>query len=255
MASRVAYAARFFDAICRGAHQAEQGAWGQPALQGTVMGIARGITDQGNRDGPELLSSVNPTFTWARLAQRIPVRIRLTQVPERVLVSAGMTCRVIMKDGMQPHRRQYEISYSNVGFDGRAAMVVQRRLAPGFRGRGGEVHRGRTCWRTRNFHRWCLIEVAMDKKKRVPGDQPIAWPKAEEAGPCARPIARKESWHLRQHRQHRLRPYWAPAGVGASQVDGCRRKRECRTSELLFWVGSGSTIADAADGGDGVFGK
>jgi hypothetical protein len=84
------------------AGRAEQGAWGQPALQGTVMGIARGITDRGNRDGPELLSSVNPTFTWVRLAQRIPVRIRLTQVPERVLVSAGMTCRVIMKDGMQP---------------------------------------------------------------------------------------------------------------------------------------------------------
>jgi multidrug resistance efflux pump len=32
----------------------------------------------------------------------IPVRIRLTQVPEGVLVSAGMTCTVIMKDGMQP---------------------------------------------------------------------------------------------------------------------------------------------------------
>jgi multidrug resistance efflux pump len=45
---------------------------------------------------------VNPTFTWARLAQRIPVRIRLTQLPEGVLVSAGMTCTVIMKDGMQP---------------------------------------------------------------------------------------------------------------------------------------------------------
>jgi hypothetical protein len=34
--------------------------------------------------------------------------------------------------------------------------------------------------------------------------------------PCARPIARKERWPLRQHRPHRLRPYWAPAGVGAS---------------------------------------
>jgi hypothetical protein len=32
----------------------------------------------------------------------IPVRIRLTQVPEGVFVSAGMTCTVIMKDGMQP---------------------------------------------------------------------------------------------------------------------------------------------------------
>ena len=44
---------------------------------------------------------------------------------------------------------------------------------------------------------------------------------------CARLIARKE--HLRQHRQHRqhrLRPYRAPAGVGASQVDSCRRKRD-----------------------------
>ena len=75
---------------------------GTPALQGSVIGIARGITDQDNRDGPELLSSVNPSFTWVRLAQRIPVRIRLTQVPEGVLVSAGMTCTVIMTGAMQP---------------------------------------------------------------------------------------------------------------------------------------------------------
>jgi multidrug resistance efflux pump len=75
---------------------------GSPALQGTVLGIARGITDQDNRDGPELLSSVNPSFTWVRLAQRIPVRIRLTHVPPGVLVSAGMTCTVIMKEGAAP---------------------------------------------------------------------------------------------------------------------------------------------------------
>ena len=29
-------------------------------------------------------------------------------------------------------------------------------------------------------------------------------------------LRRKERWPLRQHRPHRLRPYWAPAGVGAS---------------------------------------
>jgi tripartite-type tricarboxylate transporter receptor subunit TctC len=46
------------------------------------------------KDGPELLASVNPTFTWVRLAQRIPVRIRLTRVPAGVLVAAGMTCTV-----------------------------------------------------------------------------------------------------------------------------------------------------------------
>jgi multidrug resistance efflux pump len=75
---------------------------GSPTLHGTVMGIARGITDQDNKDGPELLSSVNPTYTWVRLAQRIPVRIRLTDVPEGVLISAGMTCTVVMQEGMSP---------------------------------------------------------------------------------------------------------------------------------------------------------
>jgi multidrug resistance efflux pump len=71
---------------------------GSPALRGTVQGIARGITDQDNPEGPQLLSSVNPTFTWVRLAQRIPVRIRLTKVPPGVLISSGMTCTVIVAD-------------------------------------------------------------------------------------------------------------------------------------------------------------
>jgi multidrug resistance efflux pump len=75
---------------------------GSPALQGTIMGIARGITDQDNKDGPELLSSVNPTFTWVRLAQRIPVTVHLTHVPPGVLISAGMTCTVVMKEGAAP---------------------------------------------------------------------------------------------------------------------------------------------------------
>jgi multidrug resistance efflux pump len=75
---------------------------GSPALQGTVSGIARGITDQDNKDGPELLSSVNPTFTWVRLAQRIPVRIHIAHVPPGVLISAGMTCTVVIKEGAAP---------------------------------------------------------------------------------------------------------------------------------------------------------
>ena len=75
---------------------------GSPALQGTVSGISMGITDQDNKDGPELLSSVNPSFTWVRLAQRIPVRIHITHVPPGVLVSAGMTCTVVIKEGAAP---------------------------------------------------------------------------------------------------------------------------------------------------------
>ena len=64
--------------------------------------MARGITDQDNPNGPQLLSSVNPTFTWVRLAQRIPVTVHLTHVPSGVLVSAGMTCTVVMKEGAAP---------------------------------------------------------------------------------------------------------------------------------------------------------
>jgi multidrug resistance efflux pump len=75
---------------------------GSPALQGTISSIARGITDQDNKDGPQLLSSVNPTFTWVRLAQRIPVTVHLTHVPPGVLISAGMTCTVVMKEGAAP---------------------------------------------------------------------------------------------------------------------------------------------------------
>jgi multidrug resistance efflux pump len=75
---------------------------GSPALQGTVLGIAMGITDQDNPNGPQLLSSINPTFTWVRLAQRIPVGIHLTNVPPGVLISAGMTCTVVIKEGAGP---------------------------------------------------------------------------------------------------------------------------------------------------------
>ena len=75
---------------------------GAPELQGSVEGVARGITDYDNRNGPELLAAVNPTFTWVRLAQRIPVRIRITNVPPDVLVSAGMTCTVVLNEGTGP---------------------------------------------------------------------------------------------------------------------------------------------------------
>jgi multidrug resistance efflux pump len=37
---------------------------------------------------------VNPIFTWVRLAQRVPVRIHIDHVPERVVLVAGMTAMV-----------------------------------------------------------------------------------------------------------------------------------------------------------------
>ncbi|MDF3838972.1 HlyD family secretion protein [Cupriavidus basilensis] len=63
-------------------------------LRGHVQSIAPGIEDQDRGSGPNLLPSVNPTFNWVRLAQRIPVRISLDQVPPEVHLIAGQTATV-----------------------------------------------------------------------------------------------------------------------------------------------------------------
>ena len=68
---------------------------GGPELRGHVDSVSRGITDRDNSNGPELLANVNPTFEWVRLAQRIPVRIHIDDIPQGVRISAGMTCTVV----------------------------------------------------------------------------------------------------------------------------------------------------------------
>jgi RND family efflux transporter MFP subunit len=63
-------------------------------LSGHVEGIAYGIEDQNRSTSSELLALVNPTFSWVRLAQRIPVRIKLDDVPPDLLLVAGRTATV-----------------------------------------------------------------------------------------------------------------------------------------------------------------
>src|ERR1700730_15580932 len=70
---------------------------GSPALRGHVESIARGITDRDNLSGPELLVNPNPTFEWVRLAQRIPGRIHIDDVPKGGLGSPGMTAPVVVE--------------------------------------------------------------------------------------------------------------------------------------------------------------
>ena len=65
-------------------------------IKGHVESIARGIYDRDNPESRELVADVNPTFNWVRLAQRVPVRIHLDQVPEGLVLSAGMTCTVVV---------------------------------------------------------------------------------------------------------------------------------------------------------------
>jgi len=65
-------------------------------LRGHVDSIARGIYDRDNPQSRELTADVNPTFNWVRLAQRVPVRIQLDEVPPGLQLAAGMTCTLVV---------------------------------------------------------------------------------------------------------------------------------------------------------------
>ncbi len=65
-------------------------------LRGHVESIARGISTPNYAPGTLGLASVNPVFTWVRLAQRIPVRIHIDQIPATVMLATGMTCTVMV---------------------------------------------------------------------------------------------------------------------------------------------------------------
>src|SRR3981189_6362 len=60
-------------------------------VRGHVGGVARGINIPNAQPDQAGLASVNPIFTWVRLAQRVPVRIQIDQVPDGVRLVAGMT--------------------------------------------------------------------------------------------------------------------------------------------------------------------
>jgi RND family efflux transporter MFP subunit len=68
-------------------------------LQGHVESISRGIYDRDNPQSHELLADVNPTFNWVRLAQRVPVRVKIDSVPDDVMLAAGTTCTVVVRPG------------------------------------------------------------------------------------------------------------------------------------------------------------
>lgn len=66
-------------------------------LTGHVDSIAYGISDSTRSDSGNLLANVQPTFSWVRLAQRIPVRVRLDPVPPQIRLIAGRTATVTIQ--------------------------------------------------------------------------------------------------------------------------------------------------------------
>ena len=67
---------------------------GGTPLEGSVESIAAGIADRDRSTGSNLLPSVNPTFNWVRLAQRIPVRVKLDPLADGTRLVAGETVTV-----------------------------------------------------------------------------------------------------------------------------------------------------------------
>ncbi len=70
-------------------------------LAGHVDSIAGGIADreQTSSGSGGLVANVNPTFSWVRLAQRVPVRVTLDAVPDGVRLIPGRTATVVVKPG------------------------------------------------------------------------------------------------------------------------------------------------------------
>lgn len=68
-------------------------------LAGRVDSIGWGISQSDGSTGYDLLPNVSPTFQWIRLAQRIPVRVHLGEVPDAVELRVGTTASVMVMTG------------------------------------------------------------------------------------------------------------------------------------------------------------
>jgi multidrug resistance efflux pump len=68
-------------------------------IEGTVDSLGWGIAQQDGSTGFELLPNVSPTFEWIRLAQRVPVRVHLSEIPEGIALRVGTTASVLVRTG------------------------------------------------------------------------------------------------------------------------------------------------------------
>ena len=85
-------------------------------IRGHVESLARGINVPNASPDAAGLASVNPVFTWVRLAQRVPVRVHIDAVPPDLLLAAGMTATVQVDP--RPARQDGNAEHSVRSFDG-----------------------------------------------------------------------------------------------------------------------------------------
>jgi hypothetical protein len=66
-------------------------------IVGRVQTVTRGISVSNAAPSTQGLPNVDPIYTWVRLAQRVPVRIRITDVPAGIPLISGMTATVTIR--------------------------------------------------------------------------------------------------------------------------------------------------------------
>jgi len=71
--------------------------YAQP-ITGHVATVTRGIGVSNAAAGVQGLPNVDPIYTWVRLAQRVPVRVAIDNVPPGIPLVAGMTATVTVID-------------------------------------------------------------------------------------------------------------------------------------------------------------
>ncbi|MCK8663483.1 HlyD family secretion protein [Pseudomonas azerbaijanoccidens] len=73
---------------------------------GTVQSIAFAIADRENLPGGRLLANINPSYTWVKLAQRVPVRIQIdTDYAGKDKLRAGTTATVTVQENQSDNHR------------------------------------------------------------------------------------------------------------------------------------------------------
>ena len=96
--------------------------YAQPIL-GHVVSVTRGIGVSDAAAGTQGLPNVNPVFTWVRLAQRVPVRIAIDQVPPGIPLVSGLSATVTIKD------EAVDAPTQSSSWLGRAVGQVETRLS------------------------------------------------------------------------------------------------------------------------------
>jgi multidrug resistance efflux pump len=104
---------------------------GEPhALRGHVQSIVAAIEDRDRQPSSNLLPNVNPAFSWVRLAQRIPVRVALDEVPEDFRMIAGRTATVSVHEPEQDKKKAAGASTAS----GAGSSAVEAHAASGASG-------------------------------------------------------------------------------------------------------------------------